>query len=163
MLAADSREMLCRAVLGRDGGRMLLRWQFLGGAFSSEGRLRSGDLDRQICSARIGDNDAVQWSRGFGGTRVQVAVSMSRREGGDSPFESLKGSVGFLVGASPSQTSFWRGQSNNGCPDWHPWPACPPACPRTRLARLHSAAPPPQKSFDQPSGALRLVRGTLCG
>lgn len=46
--------------------------------FSSGSRPRSGDMDSRICSARIGDNNALQWSRGFGGTRGQVAVAVCR-------------------------------------------------------------------------------------
>lgn len=58
-----------------------------------------------MCSARISDNNALQWSRGFGGARLQVAVVVSRREGGDgSSLSHLK--AGLIFGRSQPKPAF---------------------------------------------------------
>lgn len=128
------------AALGRDGsgwegGKVAAESAVLGPRFRQKPRRQSGDFDSRMCSARAGDNNALQWSRGFGCTRVQAAVDVSRREGGDGSFESLK--AGLIFGRSQP------GQLLEG----------PKQQPKVLTGILGLPARPPSSAYIQQSGA----------
>lgn len=105
-----------------------------------------------MCSARIGDNNALQWSRGFGSARLQVAVAVSRREGGDGSLSHLI-KAGLIFGRSQPEPAFGGAKAATGILGL-------PA--RPRLSGLHTSSlvPLAKKKF-RPCGALRLVKDGL--
>lgn len=141
---------------GWEGGKVAAESAVLGPRFRQKPRRQSGDFDSRMCSARAGDNNALQWSRGFGRTRVQAAVDVSRREGGDGSFESLK--AGLIFGRSQPGQLLEGPKQQPKVLTGNPWPACPPA-----LVGLHTAVWCPSQKKSLGSVALwGLVKGN-CG